>query len=235
MRVLLTRAVEEAGATAQRLRAMGHEPVVAPLGTVVTLPARWPEPLPDAVAATSAHAFAGLLPLPRGAARLPVFAVGERTAASARDAGFRGVLAGPGDAVALAGLIREDLPVGASLLYAAGRTRKPALEEALDEAGYRVGTLETYAVEPAKALPDTARDVLLDTAEACALHYSRATAERFARLARSAGLEDAFVAMRHLCLSPDVAAPLLAAGARSVGVADVPREEALLALVGRKG
>ena len=235
MRVLLTRAEEEARATAGRLRAMGHDPVVAPLGTVVTLPARWPVPLPDAIAATSGHAFAGLLPLPEAADRLPVFAVGERTAEAARDAGFLDVTAGSGDAAALAGLVGSRLPAGSRLLYAAGCTRKPALEAALAGAGFAIRAVETYAIEPVGTLPEAVRTVLEDTEPACALHYSRATAERFAHLVRSAGLEDAFVAMRHLCLSADVAAPLLAAGALSVGVADAPRQAALLDLLGRKG
>jgi uroporphyrinogen-III synthase len=235
MRVVLTRAAEDAGATAEKLRAMGHEPVLAPLGTVATLPARWPRPLPDALAATSAHAFAGLLPLPGHAADLPVFAVGERTAEAARQAGFREALAGPGDALALAAAMAKRLAPEARVFYAAGRTRKPALEEALRARRFRLDVAETYAIEPAVLLPGQARVVLLDPKGTCALHYSRATVERFASLARSAGLEDAFVAMRHLCLSADVAAPLLAWGARSVEVADAPREAALLDLLGRKG
>jgi uroporphyrinogen-III synthase len=235
MRVLLTRAAEDAGATAERLRAMGHDPIVAPLGSVTTLRTAWPDPLPGALAVTSAHALPGLLPLPDGAITVPVFAVGERSAAAARAAGFAAVETGPGDGEALATLMAARLPPGGSVLYAAGRVRKPLLEAALGSAGLFVIVAETYAVEPVTTLPDEARAVLQDTRDVCALHYSRGTTERFVALARSAGLEDAVVAMRHLCLSADVAAPLHAAGARWVGIAGSPREPVLLDLVGQKG
>ncbi|MEJ1938075.1 uroporphyrinogen-III synthase, partial [Nostoc sp. NIES-2111] len=105
MRVLVTRAADDAGATAERLRALGHTPVLAPLGSVRTLPAAWPDPLPDALAATSAHAFPGLMPLPAEAGQIPSFAVGDRTAAAAREAGFATVETGQGDGGTLAALM----------------------------------------------------------------------------------------------------------------------------------
>ena len=82
--------------------ALGFEPVVAPLLTVRAL-GEGPIDLAGvgAIAFTSANAVAAFAA--RSPARsLPVFAVGESTAAAARSAGFRAVLSTEGDVNALA-------------------------------------------------------------------------------------------------------------------------------------
>src|SRR4051812_12928068 len=89
MRVLVTRPREQAERTAERLGALGHEPFVAPLLTIV--PTQEPPP-PAPFAAfvvTSAHAIPALASLGDAARQAPVLAVGERTAALARQAGLR--------------------------------------------------------------------------------------------------------------------------------------------------
>jgi uroporphyrinogen-III synthase len=80
-RVLVTRSQPGADETAERLRAMGCDPVVEPLFTLQPLDAPWPDF--DALAFTSANgvrAFAA-----RNARRnVPVWCVGGRTATSPR-------------------------------------------------------------------------------------------------------------------------------------------------------
>ncbi|MEP6784138.1 MAG: uroporphyrinogen-III synthase [Sphingomonadales bacterium] len=102
MRVLIIRPEPGNSATAAAVRAMGHEPVCVPLFEVV--PVAWDAPDPakfDAIAMTSANAAR------HGGAtldqyrHLPVFAVGEATAATARDAGFATISMATGDAAAL--------------------------------------------------------------------------------------------------------------------------------------
>ncbi len=235
MRVLVTRAEGDAEATAARVAERGHRPVMAPLARIRPLPVAWPGTPPDAVTATSAHAFDALPPAPPALAALPLYAVGKRTAEAARRAGFRLVADAAGDAATLAARLRAQLTPGARVLYLAGRTRKPDLESRLAAAGILPEVQETYAIEPADSLPDPAKSALEQTEDLIVLHFSRGTAERFLALCRSAGLESAAVAVRHLCLSADVAAPLLAAGAGTVVVAPVPREPALLDLRERAG
>src|SRR4051812_26476328 len=101
-RIWITRAQPGADVTAERVRALGHDAVVAPLLAV--------KPLADvhidlsgvaALAFTSANgvrAFADV----SGDRSLKVFAVGAATAAAARAAGFRSVLSADGDVDALA-------------------------------------------------------------------------------------------------------------------------------------
>ena len=100
-RIWITRAQPGADGTAERVRALGHEAVVAPLLAVQALnDVRLDLSDVAALAFTSANgvrAFAD-----RSAERaLKVFAVGLATAQAARKAGFRAVLSADGDVNAL--------------------------------------------------------------------------------------------------------------------------------------
>lgn len=227
MRVLVTRADADAERTAEALARLGHEAVRAPVTVVGRTGAALPGGRCDAVAATSHHAFAADDGVERG---LPVFAVGSRTAAAARAAGFTDVRVGTGDASGLAALLRLTLPRPARLLYLAGRDRKPVLEDALAAAGYGVAVAEVYAAEPAASWPEPAVAALRSGAVGAALHYSRRSAALAMALADAAGAGDAFLRLRHLCLSADAAEPLRDRGA-GIEVADRPDEDALLALL----
>ncbi len=229
MRLLVTRAAADAARTAERLAALGHEAVVAPVIALVPTGAPPPAGSFDAVLLTSAHAAPALAHLDRK--DLPVFAVGSRTAAAAREAGLRDVREASGDAAALAVLVRRALPPGARLLHAAGRDRKAEPEASLAGAGYGVAVWEVYAAESLPALPPRIRDELRAGGLDGALHYSRRSAEILLALARAEGLLDALLPLTHLCLSEDVAAPLRAASAARVRVGERPEERFLLAAI----
>lgn len=228
MRVLVTRAEADAERTAAALARLGHAAVIAPVTMLRRTGATLPAGRCDAVAATSHHAFKADDGVER---RLPVFAVGARTAAAARAAGFRDVRVGTGDASDLADLLRLTLPRPARLLYLAGRDRKPALETALTAAGYEVAVSEVYAAEPADRWPEAAVTALRSGAVESALHYSRRSVDLALALAACDQLDDAFLLLRHLCLSADAAAPLIERRASAVSVAERPDEEALLDLL----
>ncbi len=61
------------------------------------------------------------------------------------------------------------------------------------------------------------------------LHYSRRSAALALALARSAGREPALYRLKHLCLSHDVAVPLVEAGLAAHFVPARPDEASLLA------
>jgi uroporphyrinogen-III synthase len=63
------------------------------------------------------------------------------------------------------------------------------------------------------------------------LHFSRASVEALLDRAEKAGMMPNFRQMRHLCLSNDVAAPLLAAGLEGVVVSSVPTEDGVFAML----
>ena len=228
MRVLVTRARDDARRTAEKLAARGHEAVLAP----VTEIAPTGEPAPagpyDALVVTSAHAGAALLRL--ADKQKPVFAVGERTADAAREAGFACVVAAEGDALSLSGLIRNTLSPGLALLHVAARHRKDEPAASLRAAGFILRQWEAYEARAVQGLPQATIAALRTGQIGAALHYSRRSACLFARLAEQAGLASALRALPHLCLSADVAAPLEAAGVLPLKAGE-PSEEALLELL----
>lgn len=224
MRVLVTRPREQGERSAARLAALGHEPLVAPLLKIRLTGAPLPAGRLDALIVTSANAAPALSALDR---TLPVFAVGERTAGAIRDAGFADIRAAEGDASSLAALVGRALPATARLLHLAGRDRKSEPEASLAARGYSVETVVAYEAVAATALPDALARALRAGALDAALHYSRRSAEVGLVLARAAGLADAFLALRHACLSQDAAAPLREQPAVRLIVAEEPKEASL--------
>lgn len=224
MRILVTRPEEEAAATAARLAALGHTPVIAPLSVIIPTGAPLPEGPFAGVLATSAAAFAVAPPALAPLLSLPLHAVGEKTAAAARSAGFARILTGPGTAAALASLLA---PATMPLLYLAGEPRKSDLELALAARSVPLVVCLRYRAEAAPALPPAAAEALRAGTLDVVLHYSRKAAERFCALAHAAGLAEAAGKPRHLCLSGDVAGGLAALGPVRIAIAERPDEPAL--------
>lgn len=223
MRVLITRPKADADRTAARLLGRGHEAIIAPV-TVIT-PTGAPPPAQDfdAIILTSAHAVLALMPDNR-----PVFAVGARTAAAARQAGFREIHTAKGDARTLTELVLRTLPQGGTLLHPAARHRKAEPEASLTMAGFTVRVWETYEAGAVSALPDPVPQFLRAGRIDAALHYSRRSLAILLDLVERGDLRAPFAALDHICLSADVATPLGNLGIAPV-IAAEPREEALLA------
>src|SRR4051812_8949654 len=128
MAVLVTRPSPDDEMTAKALRARGFDVLRAPMLRF--------EPVPfsddadatyGAVIVTSANALRAITPQLAGSRflKLPLFAVGEHTAAAAREAGFAQVMPGKGGAGALrdlvvAGVKSKQLKKASTLLYLAG-------------------------------------------------------------------------------------------------------------------
>jgi uroporphyrinogen-III synthase len=219
--VALFRAEDDAAATARRLAELGFAAALLPVFAPKAVRATPRRARYDAVLATSARAFPTPAPT---APDTSLFVTGSRTARAAEAAGWRLSAPPASDAAGLAALVRDRLPPGASVLYLAGRDRKPTLEQSLSGA-YALETVEVYAAE--------ARDAwALEEVEAflrvgAALHYSRRSADLAARLAERSGAAAHFRGLIHFCLSRDAAAPIDALGAKTI-VAARPEEPALL-------
>jgi uroporphyrinogen-III synthase len=229
MRILVTRAKEDAARTARKLMERGHEPVLAPVIEMMPLETAMPKGSWDAIIATSAHAAPALKRLADKAR--PLFAVGPHTASAAAQAGFAMIHESQGDARALADAVQSALPQGARLLHVTGRHRKAEPQATLTEAGFDIEAWETYEARAVLCLPSIIRERLEAQALDAALHYSRRSAEILLSLARKTDCCPAFLALRHVCLSADVAAPFEKAGARHIILAPEPREESLLGLL----
>lgn len=227
MRILVCRPRAGAERTADRLRAMGHAPLVAPVLTTRTIDGPEPALRPDAIVLTSAHAVPALLRI--GAARdTPIFAVGPRTLETIRESGLDATVPLGGDAQALAAALAGALPPGATVLHLSGRDRKAEPERSLLAAGYRVVVWEVYEAVAAQTLPDPVAAAFGAERVDAVLHYSRRSASVLAELAGEAGLRAAFEAVSHHCLSGDVAAGLAGIPVERIRIAARPDEDALL-------
>jgi uroporphyrinogen-III synthase len=214
--LLILRPQPGADETAAKARALALHPVVAPLFAVHAL-AWTPPPAAgvEAVMLTSAnaahHAGGGLMPF----LALPCYAVGETTAAAAREAGFPDIRTGASDGGALVAKIASE---GVrAVLHPCGRERT-----VLPDGPVRITAIPVYAAKPVERLPDAAVRALGEGAVAL-IHSPRAGA-LLARLVRDERGRAALAAISA------AAAAAAGDGWASVAVAERPRDEALLEL-----
>ncbi len=183
----------------------------------------------QAILATSGNAIPGL---PASHHHLPLFAVGEATAARARAAGFAQVDSADGDAAALAALVarRCDRDAG-PLLLACGRDQGQTLAGDLRARGFAVVRRVVYAAAPPGVLPDAARDAFASGSLTAALFFSAETARHCVRLLRSARLHEAVRTVDALAIGRPAAVALQALPWRQTRVAAQPNQDAMLALL----
>lgn len=223
--VLVTRPEPDAAETAAVLVSMGWQPVIAPLLKVQTLPLA---PVRcDAVLLTSGNALPALVGVGRD---VPVLAVGDRTAARARAAGFLVVHSADGDAAALMGLVAGFCAPGAALLLPCGAGQGGALAAELRAAGYRVFRRRAYRAAPVRLFPATAQDGFTVGAIGSTLLLSALTAEVFARLLPPA-LHGALRTVDALVIGPPAAHAVAHLPWRRVRVSAKPTLERVLALL----
>lgn len=228
--VLITRPEPGATQTAARVAALGLTPVVAPLLSIQ--PVGRSRELPDGVAATlltSRNAVAGC---PPSCHDRPVLAVGNATAASAVNAGFRQVKTASGDAAALAELVAQTLaPEQGSLFLPVGRYQGANLAQALRRKGFRVLRRVVYEACGVSALPVDAEAHLRRRQVGVALFFSADTARHFVRLVRQAGLGESVHDVDAVSISERSTVALRLLDWRRICVAAKPNQDAMLALL----
>jgi uroporphyrinogen-III synthase len=193
--------------TAARAEAMGLQPRLLPLFTIVSIPWTAPDPAQfDTLVLTSANAVrhgGDELDKLKG---LPVHAVGQATAALAEDAGFRIASVGRG------GRGQMMLPAGQRLLHLAGR----------DHVG--TGAMQIIEVYEARVVDSPpGLEQLRDSV--VAVHSPRA-GRRLAELVTERGR------IAVAAISPAVA-EACGTGWQELRAADAPNDSALLALAAR--
>ena len=230
MRVVVTRPEPDGKRTAAALRARGHEVLAAPLMAVQSVPAdlsgHW-----GAVIITSANAPVAIADNRAEATliKLPLFAVGQRSATAAQDAGFTNVTSAGGDVRDLVRTLSAQRPdAKAPLLYLAGEDRAGDLVGELSARGIAAALRVVYRAVTAP-FPSALIEALQAGEVDAVLHFSRRSAENYVTGARQAGIAGPALAVRHLCLSAQAAEPL--AGAGQVIIAARPDEAALIELL----
>jgi uroporphyrinogen-III synthase len=234
VQLLVTRPEPDGERTAAALRGRGHEALLAALMRIEAADNVIGEGPWSAVIVTSTNALRAIETHPRRAAltRLPLFVVGARSAGAARAAGFVEVAAVGRDVDDLLCRIGGwAAPAGVPLLYLAGEETSRDLAGPLAEQGLRVETIVVYRGMKADRMPPHAGAALAAGALDGVLHFSRRSAEAYIACARASDLLGRALALRHYCLSRQVAAPLEAAGAGRILIAVRPEESALLDLI----
>jgi uroporphyrinogen-III synthase len=203
---------------------------MAPMLQIRALPARLPPSTNvQAVLVTSGNAIPSL---PSSHRDLPLFAVGDATAAHARSAGFGDVHSADGDSSALASLVARvcDHSAGPLLLVSA-RGQGTRLAADLRARGFAVIRRVAYAAVSADNLPDVAREALLSAQVTAALFFSAETARNFVRLLRTTQLRQAVGSVDALAIGQRAAVALNALPWRRIHVATRPNQDAMLALL----
>lgn len=236
MRLLVTRPQPDAAAQAEKLKALGHEVIAAPLLDVEFLDF---SPLPltgaQALIATSRNALRALASSGQLQAtlKLPLYVVGAASADLAHELGFDEIHQGPGTAEELFQRIASECnPSAGLLIHLAGERQAFDLKSALEDKGFEVAQPVLYRINMADSFAKGARKALGDSALDGVILMSPATALTFMALVDASDLRRRAAKLTFFCLSHSVAEPLKAFHDARVLIASRPREDDLLALIG---
>lgn len=236
MAVLVTRP-EPNEATAEALRGRGFTPLLAPLLAFHALPVADDGQDYSGVIVTSANAIRAIRDRPLAAriASLPVFAVGDATAAAATEAGFTSVKSSAGDAVQLHKLItgQGNRRTVRPLLYLRAEDVSRDMASMLKGDGIEVVSKAVYRMAMLPDLPAPATEAFAANGIEAVLHYSRRSAQAFVAAAARAGLSVTALGVPQICIAGAVADVLHQADAARVVSAAEPNESALLEALSR--
>jgi len=229
-RILVTRPQDEAAAVARELQALGHQPVIEPLLTMVWLDG--PEPDLTQVQALLVTSANGVRALARRTPRrdIPVLAVGGATAKAAAKAGFARIDSAAGDVEALAELVLQRChPAAGPLFHAAGSVVAGDLGGRLGAAGFTLQREVLYEAHTAEHLSEATAALWHEGGLDGVLLFSPRTAGQLVRLVESAGLGPGASRISAHCLSAAVARAAAPLPWRAVLTAERPDQDALLA------
>ena len=232
MRILVTRPEEDTAEISQKLRAMGHEVIAAPLLRIQFFDG--PEIALGGVQAILATSANGVRAIARRTSRrdVPLFAVGPQTEAEARAAGFTHIKNAHGDGAALARATAGwAKPEAGALLHAAGAEAPKLLVADLQKSGFTVRREVLYEAQAARHLPNAAAQALKAGALDAVMHFSSRSAKIFADCVTREGLGAHCEKLIALCISEAAATALSPLHFRETRVAKAPNQEALLALL----
>ncbi|HKY18777.1 MAG TPA: uroporphyrinogen-III synthase [Rhizomicrobium sp.] len=231
MRILVTRPLEDGVEIAQRLAALGHQPLLAPLLTPHFRPGPPLEEGPalddvQAILVTSANGIRALAP--RTARRdLAIFAVGPQTAEEAYKARFSQVKNADGDAGALAEAVLRWASRDGVLLHVCSQDAPGTLADILSARGFTVRRCPLYEIAAASSLPDETRVALRQRALDAVMFFSPRTARIFGALAEGLPTDN----LTAFCISPATAQALAPGAFAHIKVAERPNQSAMLAMV----
>ncbi len=161
-----------------------------------------------------------------------MLAVGDATAAIAKQEGFLHVESAAGDVEALAALaLARCRPAQGTLLHVAGSHLAGDLGRRIEAGGLSYRRAVLYSARPAERLSDDVARALTAGEVDGVLFFSPRTAETFVTLVRKAQLAEACRALAAFCLSEAVAERARAIAWRRIAVAPRPDVDSLVDLL----
>lgn len=225
--VLITRPSPDAEDFAQQVESIGYAPLIDPLLTSSYYSVIMPATLPQALVATSAHAFP--TPAPDAWRSLPVFVMGQNSARQARQAGYKNIISANGNFPELIRLLTQTIIPGGSVLYLRGEVVRHDLPQMLP--GYNVSEQIVYAMHPATSLAPQTCDAMQDKAVHTATFFSPRSAHTFAQLLEKQGLIGLATHINVLCLSTAVLESVHHIPWRHIETAAQPDRDGMLAVL----
>ena len=175
-------------------------------------------------------AFAGMSDI----RHIPLFAVGEATAAHAAALGFTHIQSASGNALALAAYVQTHCdPAQGPLLYLQGNDISHDIITPLSQAGFAAQAVTLYRANTATALSPQLCKAIADRNIAAIMFFSARTASVYAKLALRHCLHDAHTGMTALCLSGNIASKLHALPWKNIRIADCPDTLHMLEITGK--
>lgn len=232
MRYLITRPEEDAEPLAKAVRALGHDALIDSMLRITAFDdVQLDTDGVQALLFSSANGVRAFCDISLNR-RVPVYTVGEASAAIARDMGFRKVFAAGGDVISLAQLVAASLkPEEGILMHISGTVVARELKDLLQKDSFNVFRVRLYESEPTTCLSEPTIAHFSNGELDGVLFYSPRTAQIFTDLIIENRLTDACRRIRALCLSEAVAEVADKLPWRTVKVADAPSQSAMLALL----
>ena len=226
MKIILTRPIEDAAPLAEKLRRLGHTPMITPLLEIVARPnVLIPRKRYQAICLTSANAVRVLSDI-KAVEHIPLIAVGQQSEQMAIEKGFIHVSAHGGDVIRLHDFLVSHLnPISGPLLYLSGAETSGDMQGLLQHSGFDVDRIITYDAVKSSLAEFSAE---IESADAVLL-YSPRTAKLWVTEIETLKLTEAASRAKHICLSANVAANLPQSWPRAI--AATPTEPDLLALL----
>lgn len=220
--VIVTRPEPGLSETMAAVADAGWLPLASPALVVQRHTLRLPQKLPAAILLTSGQAVSAVVVAAQQAKALdmPVYAVGDRTAQRARDAGFTCVKSADGDARALVSLLQtHQQPEQGSLLLCSGARQGVELAAWCRQAGFKVTRRVVYAAKPIQKITEQTRTAIQAAKVAVVLFFSAESAASWLAALPEAEQKRLAAQARAVVISGRVADVLRNAGWHDVQIA----------------
>lgn len=229
--IWLTRPYDDSVTLADALAERGIDSIVAPVMHIAPAEFTIPTTKPDALLITSRHAAHALAHMPIAWSGLPIFCVGDATAATARDALCPNITIGDGDVLSLIPNIIERFPTGGRLLYFAGSDTRTDVATLLAPRAIETERVTTYHAIAEEELPHHLLTALEEERVTAASFFSPRSAALACALLQHAVLDVTAKDMTAYCLSLATAEAAAKLPWRALHVSASPTRSAMIELI----